>query len=426
MSFFKTGTTYLVSNIVNAAIPFMLLPILTRYLTQEEYGQIAMFQLLVAALSAVAGLGVVGASARKYYDQDITHDQLKDFNGACFQILFISTLIISPFILFFYKELSVLLAIPADWIFISLTIASLGFILQIRLSQWQIRNQAKQYGSLQIVNSLINVLFSLLLVITLNLGPSGRVDAQLITVLIMGLLSLYYLKQDNLVNFFSFKLIYIREALNFGLPLMPHIIGIFILSSFDRYIINKELGLESAAIYMVSYQLSSALGIVFDAINKAYVPWLYALLKKDAEKDKLKIVKGTYLYMVVLLILAMLSFILGPPVVIFIAGEKYAQAGSIIGYLCAGQIFGGMYLMVANYIFYSKKTEYLSLVTIMSGAISVALMLTLIQYNGLIGVAQAFAISQFIRFLSTWLLSAKVQPMPWSLHKARNNEKINL
>lgn len=129
MSFFKSGATYLISNIVNAAIPFMLLPILTRYLTKEEYGQIAMFQLLVAALSALAGLGVIGASARKYYDHDITHEQLKDFNGACLQILFISTLSISPFILFFHTELSVLLSIPDNWILIAILIASVGFIL---------------------------------------------------------------------------------------------------------------------------------------------------------------------------------------------------------------------------------------------------------------------------------------------------------
>ena len=413
MSFLKTGSVYLISNIVNASIPFILLPILTRHFSQAEYGQIAMFQLLVVALSALAGVGVVSASGRKFYDQDITQGEIKDFNGACLQILFISSIIISSFVLFFYKEISELLSVPADWIFISLAIASLGFITQIRLSQWQIRSQAKQYGTLQISNSLINFSFSLLLIITLNLGPDGRVDAQLITALIMSLLSLYYLKRDDLVNFFTFKPIYIKEALHFGLPLIPHIIGIFLLSSVDRYVVNSKLGLESAAIYMVSYQLSSALGIIFDAINKAYTPWLFALLKKDFKEEKLIVVKWTYLYMAFLLILAMLSFIIGPPVVVFIAGEKYAQAGGIIGYLCAGQIFSGMYLMVTNYIFYSKKTKFLSLVTIISGVINVVSMLLLIEYNGLLGVAQAYTIGQFVRFIFTWMLSAKVQPMPW-------------
>jgi hypothetical protein len=46
---------YLVSNICNAAIPFLLLPILTRWLGTTAYGQVAMFQTLLGALAAVVG-----------------------------------------------------------------------------------------------------------------------------------------------------------------------------------------------------------------------------------------------------------------------------------------------------------------------------------------------------------------------------------
>ncbi|MGJ3660750.1 oligosaccharide flippase family protein, partial [Shigella boydii] len=47
MSVYKNSSIYLISNIFNALIPFILLPILTRNLTPYEYGQIAMFQTLV-------------------------------------------------------------------------------------------------------------------------------------------------------------------------------------------------------------------------------------------------------------------------------------------------------------------------------------------------------------------------------------------
>ena len=40
----RNSTIYLTSNILNALVPFLLLPVLTRYLTPDEYGQIAMFQ----------------------------------------------------------------------------------------------------------------------------------------------------------------------------------------------------------------------------------------------------------------------------------------------------------------------------------------------------------------------------------------------
>ncbi|MEI8617862.1 hypothetical protein P4S63_13795 [Pseudoalteromonas sp. B193] len=164
---------------------------------------------------------------------------------------------------------------------------------------------------------------------------------------------------------------------------------------------------------MVAYQLSSVLGIVFDAANKAFVPWLFALLKRNNYNEKAKLVKYTYISMLLLLVITIMAFLIGPYMVVLIASEKYKQAGEIIGYLCLGQAFNGMYLMVTNYIFFSKKTKFLSLATIFSGLINVALMLVLIEYNGLVGVAQAYAIGQFLRLLSTWLLSARVYSMPW-------------
>ncbi|EIQ9127591.1 polysaccharide biosynthesis protein, partial [Escherichia coli] len=48
MSLLKISSIYLFSNILNALIPFLLLPILTHNLTPNEYGQVAMFQTLIS------------------------------------------------------------------------------------------------------------------------------------------------------------------------------------------------------------------------------------------------------------------------------------------------------------------------------------------------------------------------------------------
>jgi O-antigen/teichoic acid export membrane protein len=75
----------------------------------------------------------------------------------------------------------------------------------------------------------------------------------------------------------------------------------------------------------------------------------------------------------------------------------------------------GMYFMVTNYIFYVKKTKYLSYVTISSGAINIALLLLFIPIYGIYGAALAFSIANLSQFLFTWLVSAKVCRMPWAL-----------
>ena len=90
MNLLKGIGVYLTSDILNALIPFLLLPILTRNLSVADYGQVVMFQTLLSAISAIVGLNTIGAANRKYYDGNVDQLVLMRFNGSCFQILLVS------------------------------------------------------------------------------------------------------------------------------------------------------------------------------------------------------------------------------------------------------------------------------------------------------------------------------------------------
>lgn len=407
------STVYLVSNILNALIPFALLPILTRYLSPEEYGQVAMFQTLLGALIAFIGLSMAGAAGRKFYDGDLGKDDLAEFIGACLQILLITSFISLTVLAVFSDQFSEWLGLDTKWILLAVLVTAANVIIQLRLGQWQVRKQAVKYGALQISRSLLDFVLSLGLVVVLLKGAEGRISAQIVAAAIFALVALWLLKQGNLLRFFSWRPDYLGEALRFGVPLIPHVGGAFLLVSVDRFVINSELGLAQTGIYMVAVQFAAALALIFDAINKAYVPWLFERLKRDQENEKLQIVRYTYGWYVLILCGAALAFVVGPWLVTVVAGEEYARAGDVIGWLALGQVFGGMYLMVTNYIFYSKRTGLLSLVTITSGLINVALLFFLVSRFGLEGAAYSFSIAMAIRFLLTWLVAQKRHPMPW-------------
>lgn len=413
MSLAKSSLVYLISNIINALIPFLLLPILTRLLSPAEYGQVAMFQILVAGLAAFVGLNTVGAANRKFYEHNNSLKALGLYNGACLQILLGSMIIVFILCVLFSELLVSYLSIPVNWIYSAVLLSSFNFILNLRLGQWQIRGEAIKFGALQISNSLFNMGLSLLLVLSLHHGAQGRIDAQIIAAGLSTVVAVYLLMKDGLVHLYSLRVDYIKQALQFGIPLIPHVFGFFLLSAIDRFVINQKLGLGHAGIYMVAVQLSMAFNIVFDALNKAYVPWLFEILKRDEMAEKRRVVNYTYLYFIFLLAIAPIPFLIGPWALCFIAGEEFRKAGEIIGWLCLGQIFGGMYLMVTNYIFYAKKNSGLSLITITSGIINVGLLLLLVNSFGLIGAAWAFTITKFIQFISTWLYSSFVLAMPW-------------
>jgi O-antigen/teichoic acid export membrane protein len=185
------------------------------------------------------------------------------------------------------------------------------------------------------------------------------------------------------------------------------------LSSIDRLVIESKLGLSQVGFYVVAVQLVAVMGLMLDSINNAYVPWLFEKLKRDNITEKRQIVRYTYIYCFILLLIAALSFLIGPIILQLMIGEQYEIAGELVGWLALGQAFNGMYLMVTNYIFFSRRTGLLSLATITSGIVNFSLLLTLTSLFGLKGAAISFATSMAFKFLLTWFIANLRHPMPW-------------
>ena len=406
------SAVYLFSNILAAAIPFALLPILTRYLAPAEYGQVAIFQTLLAGLGAFVGLSVQGAAGVKFYDEHLSKQELNYFIGNCFLVLTATTSLVLLAVLIFRHPLSSWLALESRWLLLSVVVCSSTFVTSTLMGQWQVRKQAKNYGAFQVSQSLINMLLSLLVVVYFLQGAAGRIWVLSVIPMAFAVIALFLFYKDDRLGF-AWRPNYLREIFAFGVPLIPHSVGLFLLSSVDRFVINDKLGLAQVGIYMVAVQLTAAMGLVFDAINNAYVPWLFERLKRNQIEEKKQIVRWTYAYCIALLGVVALAFVIGPYLLILIAGEKYSAAADVIGWLALGQAFNGMYLMVTNYIFYSKRTGLLSFSTITSGLINVGLLIMLISSMGLKGAAIAFAFSMAIKFLLTWYVAQLRHPMPW-------------
>ncbi|HBH7894980.1 TPA: oligosaccharide flippase family protein [Vibrio vulnificus] len=416
MSVLRNSSIYLLSNVLNAAVPFMLLPVLTRTLTQSEYGQVAMFQALLTALGTVVGLNSVAAVSRKFYDKNIDSSEYEYYVSSAFHILFASLFFFAFIIYASDSYLSELLGIEKSWIYLAIIWSAFKFIVQFRLSQYQIRQNAMPYGMVQVGLTSSNLVLALLFVVILKMGANGSVIATMMSITFVSLIALRLLTKDGVLYFrdiFTIKKEKVRELIEFGVPLIPHTVGVFMLGTFDRVVINDKLGASSAGIYMVAVQISMGLMIVFDSINKAFVPWLFQTLKNDNEEIKENLVKATYLFYLILLLGIGIAYFVAPQVVVFVAGDNYIESGSIIVMLIIGQCFGGMYLSVTNYVFYVKKTGVLSLITIGSGLINLVLLYILVPEFGLQGAAVSFAFSKLIQFLVTWYLSNRCVKMPW-------------
>lgn len=401
---------YTLSNFAVAGVPFVLMPILTRVLDPTDYGILAMFSLVVAFMSVLVGLNVHGAVSIRYLDG--SNYNIPKYVSTAIGILLTSTGLILVLVYVLGDVISNLTSIPALWIYAAAMVAFLQFLVQIMLVLWQASKQPVRYGALRISHALLDAVFSIILVIVLALSWQGRISGILIAWLFIAIVAIFFMIREGwLIS--SVDSVYAKDALSYGVPLLPHAVGGVLLGMADRFMVNNILDVSSTGIYVVAVQIGLILGMIADSFNKAFAPWLMERLANVDTDTKRKIVIFTYLYFVVIILIAGLGSATVPFILPYIVGPQFIEVGPIIVYMLFGNAFVGMYYMVTNYVFYSRRTGMLSVLTVVIGIITLCLSWYLINAHGVKGAAIGFMLGQASLFLGTWILSNYCVPMPW-------------
>lgn len=413
-SLFRSASVYTLTQAINSAIPFFLMPILTRYLTPTDYGIVTMFGVLLSFVAPFTGLSIHGAIARQYYDRD--EIDMPSYVANCLLILVSSTIIVGIVFYFFAEPINKTTSFPRQWMWSVIVVSAAQFINQISLTLWQVQVKPVPYGVYLITQTLVNLGFTLWFIMGLGMDWQGRIQAQVITVGTFAIFSLFLLFRNGWIRLQVNKN-YIKNALYFGVPLIPHALSGTINTMVDRIMITSMVSVAYTGLYSVGFQIGMIIGILEDSFNRAYVPWLYERLKRNQYGEKIMIVKLTYVYFVGIICLALALGTIAPWFLSFFVGPQFAGSGQFVLWIALGFAFDGMYKMVVNYIFYMHKTHILAWVTFSTAVGSIVINYFAIKHWGAIGAAYTYALISFITFLLVWYLSSRIYPMPWNLNK---------
>lgn len=406
----KNTGLYTFSNLLNTGIPFLILPILTRHLTPEDYGLISMFALLISFTTPLIGLSLNGSIIREYYNQE--NVDIKEYIYNCIVVIAMSTVLTSIVFMVFGEVIARVASFPKQLLWTVILFSASLSINNIFLSLMQAEKKPFHYALYKNLNTLLNVVLSLVLIFMLELGWKGRVFGQLIAIVIfagIGILYLYKLKWIR--KKYNFE--YIKQALIFGLPLLPHSISTSIITMTDRLFITNMIGLSATGIYTVGYQVGSIINILAASFNLAYLPWLFGKLKENNNNTNSKIVKFTYIYFIFMFSLSILLGIISPLLLKVFLGTSFVQASIYVIWISLGYSFNAMYSVMVNFIYFERKNGYLSWATFGAALLNIVLNYFFIRRYGAIGAAQATTIIYFTKFILIWLIAKRIHPMPW-------------
>ena len=407
------ASVYAISSVINSGITVLLLPMLTRFLTIEQYGILSMINATISIATPFVGMSISAAIQRQIVETDSNASRKYVFN-AFVVMLFSMILVICVFTLF-SNYISKYTEIPEEYLWMIVAISAMDTIINVALTILQFKEKVAVYALYRNLESLSNVLLSMIFVISLGMMLRGRIIAIVISKFICAFWGIVIIKK--MVGFqVKIDMQKIEDILfNFGIPMIPTLLKSTILTYLDRIFITNMENISETGIYTVGNQLSLPILFIAQAFNLAYVPWLYNKLEKNKLEDKKLIVKLTYAYFVIITLIAFTWTIIVNVAAKYIIGIEYSSANMYVFWLALAYAFNGMHMMVVNYIYYEKKLKIYNVVTITVIFSNVILNYIFINQSGAIGAAQATLLVNIISFILTWKLASKVHHMPWNL-----------
>ena len=414
----KASLWFAVCSIVQKGISLITIPLFTRLLTTEQYGEFSVYQSWYQIINVFAtlnlSLGVFNNGMTKYpAERNKYMSAMQGLSTVVTTLLFCVYLPFKDFINEF-TGLSTLLMIT---IFAEcLMIPALSF--------WTARQRYDfKYIALVVVTVGVAVLSPVLGLIAVNLTDEKGVARILSAALVNVCVGLFF----YVLNISRGKKIFVKEywafALKFNIPLVPHYLSQIVLSHSNRIMIERMFGETEVAIYSVAYSISIIMNIVTNSINSSYIPWTYHKMK---ENNIAPLKKNTSLLLLGVAALSLLPVFLAPELMRIVAPPEYAQGVWFIPPVSTSVYFMFLYSLFGNIEFYYEKTKFVMIASTISAVANIGLNLIFMPKFGYLTAGYVTLVCYIIYTLAHYTFMRKVCKEKLNIKSVYNDKLIVL
>ena len=362
MNLLKDSAIYLFGELAAKALPFLLLPYLTRKFGAAGFGELSYYQTICSLLIIAFGLSQDGALTRYFYVYGKRNLRNVMLAGYGYTVILTSiTLILSAI----YQSI-VLAAVTCA--------ATAQTILGVQLALRQCQKRAISYTVIQTASGVLtSVLTVLLLEITSDTPIAMRFAALFIGNALVSLVAFWVIPKTHHSFHLQRILLSGSYVLAFGLPLVLHHISGFIKGQLDRIVIYQHYSTAQLGIYAAGLQLASILSILLLAINKATVPHYYQALKQGS-LNATKVRHLAWLSSAVSPIFAVTAAMLPENVFVWLLGAQYVGVKYYIFLFLIGFGLTIPYYVLVNFLFYHGKNKLIATISVLSTLIYLAVL----------------------------------------------------
>ena len=402
----KDSIIYGVSGTIGKIFGFLLLPLITRIFSREQYGIIELVTVFCSFIAVFALAGMNSAQMVYYYDKGINKKDVLIKNTIFFfiwgAILYYSIFLLYPF--FFEKFITDL--IPKSVIVLGLLSSYLLILNNHFSSIFRLIMKPWKFLSINVLGVIVTYSLLLYFVIYLHTGLDGYFLSKIISSITIIFISIFILK--NYING-SFSIDIFKRMLLVGLPLIPTDLGTALINISDRFFINRYLSLDEVGLYGVGVRIASITLLFTYAFRLAWPPIAMSIKEKTNAKYIYTKIRLPFFLLGSIIVIVISG--LAKPILVIMTQPDFYDAYKCVGFFAYGIWWASSYFVSGLGLFITKKTKFFSIGILLSGIVGVILNICLIPTYGITGAAFATCIAHFVGNLITNYYSNRYYPL---------------
>jgi len=398
----KAGLWFTMCNLLQKGISFITVPIFTRIMSTEDYG---LYSIYISWYSVMTIFATLHLSYYVFNKGLVKYEDDKETFVVSIQSLS-ATVTLGFFLVYLLLRgiIDSLTSMPSTMMICMLV----QIFFEPPVLYWTARKRFEyKYQAVVAVTLVLSLLNPIIGIVLIKIGLFSN-DAiaracslALVSALFGIVIGISIVKKAN--KPFSTK--YWKYALAFNLPLIPHYLSTTILSSADRIMIGNLCGNTEAAIYSVAYAVGMVCTLFSQAIQQAFLPWLYKRMKEEKYEGIPKISNA---FMIVIIGILSLLICFAPEVVLIVGSHKYVDAMWAIPPVCGSIFFIFLQNLFANIEYYFEKTKLIAVASIGVAVLNIVLNYIFIRMFGFIAAAYTTLVCYIVYAMIHYFVMARI------------------
>jgi O-antigen/teichoic acid export membrane protein len=270
-----------------------------------------------------------------------------------------------------------------------------------------LRSQQRAYAAavFQLLQFITMAGAGLVLVLLLDRGYTGAIEAAAGAPMVSGLASLIYIQ---MLPKGGMQLKRLRAALRFALPLIPHFVAQWLLSAADLWILGKAGFERELGSYSLAAQVVVPVNMVLTAWNEHMGPEMGERFRAGGIPEMRRHLPRVRLSYVAAAIVPGIAVLLGLPLVTWVVGPDFESAIVFVPFLLLAILPNTLYFSDFQIVYYGGRTRWIGGATVTAAAIALTLGLLLIPWFGAYGAIVARVAGALVRSLILVHFAGKV------------------